>query len=105
MTTNVTHNEAARRYELTIDGQLVGVANYHRDGNLIDFTHTEIVSTRRDEGLGSVLVEAALDDAERQSLSVLPHCSFVRQHIAEHPDQYAALVPADRRKQFGLEAA
>lgn len=105
MTTNVTHNEAARRYELSVDGQVAGVANYRRDGNVIDFTHTEIVSSRRDEGLGSILVEAALDDAKRQSLSVLPHCSFVRQHIAEHPDQYAALVPADRRMQFGLSAA
>jgi hypothetical protein len=105
MTTNVTHNEAARRYELSVDGQLVGVANYRRDGNLIDFTHTEIVLSRRDEGLGSILVEAALDDAKRQSLSVLPHCSFVRQHIVEHPDQYAALVPIDRRMQFGLSAA
>ena len=105
MTTNVTHNEVARRYELSVNGQVVGVANYRRDGNVIDFTHTEIVSSRRDEGLGSILVEAALDDAKRQSLSVLPHCSFVRQHIAEHPDQYAALVPADLRMQFGLSAA
>jgi hypothetical protein len=32
-------------------------------------------------------------------------CSFVRHHIAEHPDQYAVLVPADRRRQFGLTAA
>ena len=105
MTTHITHNEAAHRYELSVDGQLVGVANYHRDGNLIDFTHTEIMSSRRDEGLGAVLVEAALDDAKRESLSVLPHCSFVRQHIVEHPDQYAALVPAHRRMQFGLPAA
>ena len=43
MTTNVTHNETDRRYELSVDGQLLGVANYHRAGDLIDFTHTEIV--------------------------------------------------------------
>jgi hypothetical protein len=30
------------------------------------------------------------------------YCWFVLEHIAAHPDQYLALVPADRRQQFGL---
>jgi predicted GNAT family acetyltransferase len=104
MATDVTHNEAQSRYELSIDDQLVGVAEYHRVGDLLDFTHTEIVPSHGGRGLGTVLVEAALEDVKRQSLGVIPHCWFMRDVIAEHPDQYLALVPADRRKQFRLPA-
>jgi uncharacterized protein len=105
MTTNVTHNEAANRYELRVDDELVGAAEYHRHGDLVDFTHTEIDPSHDGQGLGTALVDAALDDVKRQSLTVLPHCWFVRDHIAEHPDQYLALVPANRRAEFGLSAA
>lgn len=102
MATNVTHNEAASRYELTVDDQLIGIADYRRAGDVVDFVHTEIAPSHESQGLGSSLVEAALEDVKRQSLTVLPHCWFVRDHIAEHPDQYLALVPAERRAQFGL---
>jgi uncharacterized protein len=102
MSTNVSHNQADSRYELTVDDQLVGVAQYHRNGDQLDFTHTEVAPAYESQGLGTVLIEAALDDVRRQSLTVLPHCWFMRDHIAEHPDQYLALVPAERRAQFGL---
>lgn len=105
MTTTVTNNEAASRYELSIDDEVVGVADYHRSGDLVDFTHTEIDVVRRDNGLGSVLIEGALNDVKRQSLSVLPHCWFVRAQIAAHPGEYLELVPADRRQEFDLPAA
>lgn len=104
MATNITHNQVASRYELTIDDQLIGVAVYHRDGDLLDFTHTEIVPSQGGRGHGTALVEAALDDVERQSLTVLPHCWFMRDLIAERPAQYLALVPADRRAHFRLPA-
>jgi predicted GNAT family acetyltransferase len=32
---------------------------------------------------------------------VVPYCPFVRSWITEH-SEYADLVPADRREQFGL---
>jgi hypothetical protein len=105
MTNNVTNNEAAGRYELTVDDRLVGVAEYVSNGEIIDFTHTEISHALRGGGLGTVLVDAALQDVRRRALMVLPHCSFVRDHIAEHTDAYLELVPADRRAEFGLPAA
>ena len=105
MSTNVTHNEADSRYELTVDKQLVGVAKYRRNGDQLDFTHTEIAPDHEGQGLGTVLIEAALDDVKRQSLTVLPHCWFMRDHIAEHLEQYLALVPSERRAQFGLPTA
>jgi predicted GNAT family acetyltransferase len=104
MATDVTHNEVESRYELHVDGQLVGIADYHRVGDLLDFTHTEIIPSHGGRGLGTVLVEEALGDVTRQSWTVIPHCWFMRDVIAEHPDRYLKLVPADRRAQFRLPA-
>lgn len=102
MSTHVTNNQAEQRYELTIDDQVIGVAEYRQHEDEIDFTHTEINRDHEGRGLGSTLIEAALDDVKRQSFTVIPHCWFVQSHIAEHPDKYLDLVPVERRAQFGL---
>ena len=56
-------------------------------------------------GFSKFILPIVSDPKLYQSLMVIPHCSFVRQHIAARPDQYLALVPADRRAQFDLPAA
>jgi len=90
----VTHVPERSRYELRLGDELIGLADYHRRDNRIAFTHTEVDPDRRERGLGSRLVKAALDDAERQGLDVIPLCPFVARYIEEHPE-YAKLVPAD----------
>jgi hypothetical protein len=46
---------------------------------------------------------AALDDARRRGLQVLPSCPYVRKVIAEDPDTFLDLVPADQRARFDLK--
>jgi uncharacterized protein len=89
----VTHAPKRGRYELRADGELIGLAEYRRRGDRIIFTHTEVERDRRERGLGSVLVEAALEDARSQGLDVVPVCPFVARYIEEHPE-YAKLLPA-----------
>jgi MFS family permease len=55
----------------------------------------------RGHGLGSRLVQASLDEARARNLVVLPYCPFVNSWIGSHRE-YADLVPAGRREQFGL---
>lgn len=84
----VTDNAEQRRYELTIGGQLVGVADYQPDGTSSDrlvFPHTEIDGSRRGQGLGAVLVKAALDDVRRQGKRVVPRCWYVAEFIDLNP--------------------
>lgn len=90
----VTHVPEQNRYELRLDDELVGVADYERRGGRILFTHTEVDPKRREHGLGSFLVKSALDDARRQDLAVVPVCPFVARYIEEHPE-YAKLLAAD----------
>jgi len=97
----VTDNPDESRFEIRADGQLAGFAQYHLRGSHIAFTHTETDDRFRGHGLASQLIRASLDAARARHLAVLPYCPFTRSWIEEHPE-YADLVPADRRAQFGL---
>ncbi|BDP41486.1 N-acetyltransferase [Deinococcus aetherius] len=99
--TQVTNNEAERRYELRLDGNVVGIAEYRPAGPALMFTHTEIEEGHEGQGLGSTLVRAALDDARAQGRQVVPMCPFVAAFIREHRE-YVDLVQPGQRGVFGL---
>ncbi len=83
-----------QRYEArAADGEVVGVASYRRTPGRIVFTHTVVPPEHEGQGVGSVLVAAALDDARTAGRAVVPLCSFVAAYVAEHPE-YAGLVDA-----------
>lgn len=85
MTGGVTNNEAAQQYELEVEGQLA-LAAYRLSDGRITFTHTEVPEALEGRGIGSKLVEAALDDARAQGLKVVPACPFVKHYMDKHPE-------------------
>ena len=89
------------RYEITVDGEVAGFAQYGVRPGLIAFVHTEIADGHEGQGLGSKLIRFALDDARARGLHVLPFCPFVNGYIQRHPED-ADLVPAEYRAQFGI---
>ncbi|MCP2251671.1 hypothetical protein LY13_000402 [Prauserella aidingensis] len=101
MSTKVTDNPDDRRYEIHVDGERAGMAEYRRRDDTVAFLHTEIGEAYGGRGLASELIRYALDDARGQGLDVLPHCPFVRDFIAKHED-YLDLVPEAQRTRFGL---
>ncbi len=90
MATEVRDNPQRNRYELVVDGEVVGVADYDGEGDVLVFPHTEIEPARRGSGLGAELVRGALDDVRRRGRRVVPSCWYVAQFIDEHPE-YADL--------------
>ena len=92
---------ARDRFEIEVDGALVGFVLYRRGPGTIAFVHTEIDQAHEGAGLGGILVSAALDEARREGSRVLPFCPYVRSYIERHPE-YLDLVPAERRADFGL---
>ncbi len=83
----VRRNDDAHRYELVIDDELVGIADYALNGSVVVVPHTEIAPGRRGRGLGAVLVKGVLDDVRAQGRTVIPACWFVRDYMAEHPEE------------------
>lgn len=92
MTNEVRKNAAASRYELFVDGELVGIAEYEIDGDIVVFPHTEIVRPRRGQGLGAILVQGALDDVRPTGRTVVPSCWYVAEFIDDHPEYQELLV-------------
>jgi predicted GNAT family acetyltransferase len=91
MATEVRNNRDQSRYELAIDEELVGIAEYRVVGDVVVFPHTEIERSLRGQGLGEQLVQYALDDVRGTNRRVVPQCWYVAEFIAEHPE-YADLA-------------
>jgi predicted GNAT family acetyltransferase len=91
MELNVACNEERSRYEITVDGRLVGFADYRRQRDTVLFPHTVIEPSLRGQGFGAELVRGALDDVRTAGGSVVAQCWYVAQFIDEHPD-YADLL-------------
>jgi predicted GNAT family acetyltransferase len=87
----VADNPQRMRFEITVDGQVGGFADYRRHGQSVTFTHTEIDDEYEGRGLGGTLARAVLDDARARGLRVVPQCQFIAAWIQRHPD-YADLV-------------
>lgn len=87
----VRNNEAEHRYELEVEGQLA-LAAYRLGDGRITFTHTEVPDALEGRGIGTRLVEAALDDARAQGLKVVPACPFVKHYMDKHPETQGLLA-------------
>jgi uncharacterized protein len=89
--TVVRRDDERGRYELLVDGEVVGIADFVLRGELVVMPHTEIVRDRRGQGLGAILVQGALDDVRAAGRTVVPACWYVGEFVREHPD-YADLI-------------
>jgi predicted GNAT family acetyltransferase len=88
----VKNNTAESRFELAIEGHLAA-AYYKRSGNVITFEHTEVPVELGGKGVGSRLVQGALDQVRAEGLKVVAECPFVKAWIGKHA-AYADLLAA-----------
>ena len=91
MAHEVRHAPERSRYELWLDGELAGVADYRVDGDRLVLPHTEIARHLRGRGHGAELVQGVLDDVRRSGRTVVPRCWYVAEFLDTHPE-YADLV-------------
>ncbi|MGY4504860.1 putative GNAT family acetyltransferase [Bradyrhizobium sp. GM24.11] len=87
---DVINNRAHHRYELEVEGHLA-TEHYKLDGNVITFEHTDVPKELGGKGVGSKLVQGALDQVRAAGLKLIPECPFVKAWIEKHPE-YADLV-------------
>lgn len=98
MAIEVRDNPEQTRYEIRVDGELAGFAQYERtDGRLI-VIHTEIDERHQGRGLAGKLVAAVLDVAREAQLQVRPDCPYVRTYLGKHPEQLDLVAPGDRTR-------
>jgi hypothetical protein len=81
----VTDNREEGQYELIVDGHKA-LAAYRRDEGTISFVHTEVPPELEGQGVGTRLIEGALQQVREEGLKIAPLCSFVRQYVETHAD-------------------
>lgn len=84
---NVVNNEAEQRYELLLGDAVAGIIEYAAEPGKIILIHTEVDPAYEGQGLGSRLVQGALDDIRARGVRLVPRCPFVRSWLARHPEQ------------------
>jgi predicted GNAT family acetyltransferase len=87
MATEVLNDEKLNRYELLVDGQHAGVAEYRIRDNVLTFVHTEIDPALEGEGLGSELAKGALNLVRADTdYRVAATCPFISAYLERHPE-------------------
>jgi predicted GNAT family acetyltransferase len=92
----VQDNPDEQRYELLVDGSLLGSLQYRARPGAVALIHTEVSPSLEGRGLGARLVTGALDDIRARGLQVVPICPFVRAYIRRHPDDADLVVERAR---------
>jgi uncharacterized protein len=90
----VRDNASELRYELVLDGEVVGEIQYRLVPGAVVLVHTEVSPSLEGRGLGARLVAGALQDIRSRGLHVVPICPFVRSYLRRHPE-YRDLVVRD----------
>lgn len=100
-TTTVQDNPSASRFEITVGGVLAGYLDYREHRGEYALPHTRVFPEFEGHGVGTELVEKALEMIHQRRGTVLPYCPFVPPVIRSHPE-LGGLVPESERETFGL---
>ncbi|HWK19627.1 MAG TPA: GNAT family N-acetyltransferase [Microbacteriaceae bacterium] len=80
-------NPDARRYELHIDGELIGTADYAVSGDTVAITRVFTRPTHRGQGLAYLTTEYAVDRIVADGRKVVPVCWVAERWFGDHPER------------------
>jgi predicted GNAT family acetyltransferase len=78
---DVIDASALGRYELRREGELVGLADYSIDGDVLVVRHVETLQPHRGQGFAARLMAGIVDDADRRGLRIRPVCSYAAAYL------------------------
>jgi hypothetical protein len=90
----VRDDTANHRFVLERDGATAELVYDARRAGRLVLVHTGVPDELGGQGIGGRLVEAALDRARAERLTVVPWCPFARRWLTEHSEA-AAVVEID----------
>ena len=85
-TYQLSKNEAAGQYEISIGGEVAGFASYVDRDDVRVLPHTVVDPKFRGQGLSRPLIQYALDDVREDKMTVDPQCSAVAKFIDQNAD-------------------
>lgn len=82
---NPLHQTEKQRFEYQENGDTAYLSYHSLSGSLKTFEHTIVPPSLGGRGIGSLLVEFALNHAREQNWRVKATCPFVAKFIEKHP--------------------
>lgn len=73
------------RYELHLGGDVIGLATYKIDNDVITIPHVETDPKHRGNGYAAILMDGILEDVRNRKLTVRPLCPFAAAHMDNDP--------------------
>jgi uncharacterized protein len=98
MSVELSDNPELNRYEVRVDGELIGFAQYRIEDAEITIFHTEVDAAHQRQGVGSQLAKHALDDVRERGLELAPTCPFIAAYVRRHADLYLDVVAEPLRE-------
>ncbi len=92
MEPKVVHNPEASRYELFLNHDRIGLADYSLKPGERHFVHTEVDPAHQNKSYAAILLREALQDTRENSKDkVVPVCSYVVMYMKRHPETHDLL--------------
>jgi uncharacterized protein len=85
-------NEAKKRFELEVDGHIAFIEMILTNENIMFLTHTEVPPALSGKGVGSRIVEKALQYIKEHDYTLAPLCPFVAKYLRIHPEWQTLLA-------------
>lgn len=89
--TAIADNPTDHRFECSQDGHRAQL-EYRLDGDRLILDHTEVPEELGGQGIAGRLVQAAVDRARDDGLTIVPLCTYARSWIDKHPDDTAGVT-------------
>jgi predicted GNAT family acetyltransferase len=75
-----------QRYELHLDGERVGLADYSLSGEVMTIPHVRTEPVHRGKNFAAQLMAGVLDDVRSRKLTVRPLCSYADAYMRRNTD-------------------
>jgi predicted GNAT family acetyltransferase len=82
--------------ELETEGGIAFI-QYKHIRNKLFFIHTEVPLAMRKKGIGTALVQKALEYAKKNDLTIIPVCPFVQSYLQKHKEWNNIVAPDAKR--------
>lgn len=84
----VINAPGASRFELRLDGDLVGSAGYSVDGDVVTVPHVETDPAHRGRGYAAVLMAGVIDSIREHGQQLRPVCPYAADYVRERPETH-----------------
>ncbi len=82
----------ASRFELLLDGERVGLADYSLDSEVMTVPHVRTEPEHRGRGFAAILMQGLLDSIRANGQTIRPVCPYAAAYMRERPDSQDLLT-------------